>query len=162
MTMAHAVEGRYPFLDHRLVDFCNQLPDNLKLHGLTEKYLLKQLGKKWLPPEIWQRPKRPYRAPIHRSFFNQQTPEYVRELLSPEMLKQSGLFDTAAVSQLVAKAEQNRAVGESDQMALVGIISTQLLHHHFIAHFKPADPLSENDPVKVRIGGHNQPERAAA
>ena len=70
---------------------------NLKLRGLTEKYLLKQLGKKWLPKEIWQRPKRPYRAPIHRSFFNETTPEYVREMLSPEKLKQAGMFNPTAV-----------------------------------------------------------------
>jgi asparagine synthase (glutamine-hydrolysing) len=67
--MAHSVEGRFPFLDHRVVEFCNQLPPHLKLRGLTEKYLLKQAVRDLLPEEIWRRPKRPYRAPIHRSFF---------------------------------------------------------------------------------------------
>ena len=81
MAMANAVEGRFPFLDYRLVEFCNRLPANLKLHGLTEKYLLKKLGRKWLPPEIWQRPKRPYRAPIQRSFFNETAPDYVARVV---------------------------------------------------------------------------------
>jgi asparagine synthase (glutamine-hydrolysing) len=152
MAMANAVEGRFPFLDYRLVEFCNWLPANLKLHGLTEKYLLKKLGRKWLPPEIWQRPKRPYRAPIQRSFFNETAPDYVGELLSPEKLKQTGLFNPAAVSQLVEKARQGKVLGETDDMALVGIISTQLLHHHFVGNFRMPDPLSENDPVKVRVG----------
>ena len=68
MAMAHAVEGRFPFLDYRIVEFCSRLPARLKLRGLTEKYLLKQLGREWLPEDVWQRPKRPYRAPIHRCF----------------------------------------------------------------------------------------------
>jgi asparagine synthase (glutamine-hydrolysing) len=139
MAMANAVEGRYPFLDYRVVAFCNRLPANLKLRGLTEKYLLKKLGRKWLPPEIWQRRKRPYRAPIQRSFFNESAPEYVRELLSPEQLQ-------------AKKARAGSALGETDEMALVGIISTQLLHRHFITNFKVAPPLSERDPVKVRSG----------
>ncbi len=152
MAMANAVEGRFPFLDYRLVEFCNRLPANLKLHGLTEKYLLKKLGRKWLPPEIWQRPKRPYRAPIHRSFFNETALDYLPELLSPEKLKSTGLFNPAAVGQLVGKARQGGVLGETDEMALVGIISTQLVHHHFIEHFKMPAPLSESDPVKVRVG----------
>jgi asparagine synthase (glutamine-hydrolysing) len=151
MAMAHAVEGRYPLLDHRVVAFCNQLPANLKLRGLTEKYLLKQLGKTWLPREIWQRPKRPYRAPIHRSFFNATAPDYVRELLSPESLARTGWFNPAVVGQLANKARQGGALGETDEMALVGILSTQLVHHQFIDHFKLPPPLAENDPVKVRV-----------
>ncbi|HXJ55473.1 MAG TPA: asparagine synthase-related protein, partial [Verrucomicrobiae bacterium] len=71
VAMAHSVEGRFPFLDYRVVEFCSRLPADLKLRGLTEKYLLKKLGERWLPQEIWRRRKRPYRAPIHRSFFNQ-------------------------------------------------------------------------------------------
>jgi asparagine synthase (glutamine-hydrolysing) len=151
MAMAHAVEGRYPFLDYRVVAFCNQLPANLKLRGLTEKYLLKRLGRKWLPSEIWQRPKRPYRAPIHRSFFNAGAPDYVREMLSPESLARTGLFNPAAVGQLVNKAGQDGVLGETDEMALVGILSTQLVHHQFIDNFKLPPPLSESDPVKVRV-----------
>jgi len=154
MAMAHAVEGRYPFLDCRVVAFCNQLPANLKLRGLTEKYLLKQLGRKLLPPEIWQRPKRAYRAPIRRSFFNAAAPDYVRELLSPASLARTGLFNPGAVEQLVNKARQGGALGETDDMALVGILSTQLVHHQFIEHFQLTAPLSESDPVKVRSAGN--------
>ena len=152
MAMANAVEGRYPFLDYRMVDFCNRLPAKLKLRGLTEKYLLKKLGRKWLPKEIWQRPKRPYRAPIHRSFFNQAAPPYVREMLSPEKLKETGLFNPAAVNQLVQKAGQGNPIGETDDMALVGILSTQLVHQHFVSNFKKSAPLSDRDRVKVRSG----------
>ena len=150
MGMAHSIEGRFPFLDCRLVEFCNRVPPNLKLRGLTEKYILKRLGRKWLPPEIWQRPKRPYRAPIHRSFLGSATPDYVTELLSPARLRAAGLFKPEAVEQLTQKIRQGLAVSETDDMALAGIISSQLLHEQFIRGFKIAAPLSAQDRVKVR------------
>jgi asparagine synthase (glutamine-hydrolysing) len=152
VAMAHSIEGRYPFLDVRVVEFCNRLPSNLKLRGLIEKFLLKQIGRKCLPQEIWQRPKRPYRAPIHRSFFNAETEGYVRELLSPEQVARTGWFNPAAVGQLVAKVQQGGAIGETGDMALVGIISTQLVHHHFIDQFPTPPPLPAGRPVKVCHG----------
>ena len=152
VAMAHSVEGRFPFLDHRVVAFCNRLPPRLKLRGLTEKYLLKQLAREWLPDEIWRRPKRPYRAPIHRSFFNPETPDYVRELLSPEGVQAAGLFKPAAVSQLVRKIERGMRLSETDDMALAGILSSQLVHLQFVSDFKMPPPLSEADDVKVCVG----------
>jgi asparagine synthase (glutamine-hydrolysing) len=135
-AMAHSVEGRFPFLDYRVVEFCNCLPPDLKLRGMTEKWLLKQLGRTLVPPEIWRRPKRPYRAPIHRSFFN-PAPDYVTELLSIQALQDSGLFNAAAVTQLVQKATSSARLGEVDDMALAGILSAQLVYHHFVKAFRP-------------------------
>ncbi len=162
VALAHSVEGRFPFLDQRVVAFCNRLPPRLKLRGLTEKYLLKQLAREWLPDEIWRRPKRPYRAPIHRSFFplprgetgkrHNATPDYVRELLSPEQVKATGLFKPAAVSQLVRKIDRGMRLSETDDMALVGILSSQLVHLQFVTDFKMPPPLSEADDMKVYVG----------
>jgi asparagine synthase (glutamine-hydrolysing) len=140
MGMAHAVEGRFPFLDHRLVEFCCRLPSRFKLRGLTEKYLLKRLGHELLPPEIWQRTKQPYRAPIHRCLLG---------LVSPEKIAATGLFRTKAVAQLVRKIESGVVVSESDDMALAGIVSTQLVHQLFVANFKMPPPLPNSDDVKV-------------
>lgn len=151
-AMAHAVEGRFPFLDYRVIEYCNRLPARLKLRGLTEKYLLKRIARNWLPEAIWRRPKRPYRAPIHRCFFNSHTPDYVLELLSHESITRAGLFKPAAVDQLVRKLQQGSAIGETDDMALAGIVSSQLLHHQFIEHFAKPPPLSKRDDVKVCTG----------
>jgi asparagine synthase (glutamine-hydrolysing) len=148
-AMAHSVEGRFPFLDYRLVEFCNRLPARLKLNGLTEKYLLRQAAKDWLPSEILARGKRPYRAPIHRSFFNDAHLEYVREILDPVAIRAAGLFNPVAVSQLLAKIEQNRPLGETDDMALVGVISSQLVQQRFVAGFSREASLSDNNDVKV-------------
>lgn len=149
MMMAHSVEGRFPFLDHRVVEFCNQLPAYFKLRVLKDKYLLRKVGQQWLPPEIAQRPKRPYRAPIHRCFYKGVAPEYVRELLSPNWLDASGLFNPIAVGQLLHKLEKGTSLGETEDMALAGIISSQLVHQQFVAGMCPVPALAEKDDVKV-------------
>jgi asparagine synthase (glutamine-hydrolysing) len=152
MAMGHSVEGRFPFLDHRVVSFCNRLHPNLKLHGLTEKYLLKEVSREWLPPEIVDRPKQPFRAPIHRAFFNDAPPEYLEELLSPAAIHGSGFFNPGAVSSLVAKLKQGHGLSETDDMALAGIISTQLVGRQFVSQFSTSTPLNERDDVKVVLG----------
>lgn len=149
VAMAHSVEGRYPFLDVRMMEFCNRLPARLKLRALTDKYLLRQLASQYLPEQIWKRRKRPYRAPIHRSFFNSATPAYVRELLSDSHVTASGIFNPIAVHQLVAKLEQGKAIGETDDMALVGVLSTLLVQQKYVANFTAAPALSGRDDVKV-------------
>ena len=68
MAMANSVEGRYPFLDYRVIEFCSMLPDEFKLKGLNEKFLLKSLLKGQIPESIIKRPKQPYRAPISSVF----------------------------------------------------------------------------------------------
>jgi len=149
MGMANSVEGRFPFLDHRLVEFCSRLPPALKLRGLTEKYLLKQVAREWLPADICDRPKQPFRAPIHHSFFNSGRLEYVRELLSPGAIASAGLFNPAAVSRLTAKLDTGTPLGETDDMALAGILSSQLVVEQFITRFAMPSPIGPGDDVKA-------------
>jgi asparagine synthase (glutamine-hydrolysing) len=133
VAMAHSVEGRYPFLDYRVVEFCNRLPSDVKQRGLTEKWLLRRLAARLIPTEIWQRTKRPYRAPIQRTFFRGVSGmDYVSDLLSSEALRQSGYFKPEAVGKLVVKAKGEGQLSEVDEMALVGILSTQLVDHWLV------------------------------
>jgi asparagine synthase (glutamine-hydrolysing) len=152
VAMAHSIEGRFPFLDHRVVEFCNQQPAHYKLRGLDEKHLLKRAVRDLLPPAIWDRPKRPYRAPIHRSFFpDSQALDWVAEALSPARLEAVGCFEPQAVAGLFKKIERIGALGETDDMALAGLLSTQLLHQQFISDYRPLPPLDERDDVKTVI-----------
>jgi asparagine synthase (glutamine-hydrolysing) len=133
VAMAHSVEGRYPFLDYRVVEFCNRLPADQKQRGLTEKWLLRQLAKRLVPSEIWRRTKRPYRAPIQRTFLSSVLgADYVGEMLSSSAIRRSGLFNAGAVEKLVRKARGEAQLSEVDEMALVGILSTQLVDHWFV------------------------------
>jgi asparagine synthase (glutamine-hydrolysing) len=145
MLMANSVEGRFPFLDHRVIEFANSLPAPLKMKVLNEKYLLKQAMARYLPREIVQRYKQPYRAPDIAAFFAARPPEYVQELLSPSALRSAGYFDPARVERLLAKVRAGRAIGNKDNMAFVGILSTQIWHHWFVDGFRThfAAPASE-------------------
>ncbi|MDP2338135.1 MAG: asparagine synthase (glutamine-hydrolyzing), partial [Bacteroidota bacterium] len=67
MAMGNSVEGRYPFLDYRVIEFCSKLPDNQKLNCLNEKFILKKLSVGKIPNSITNRPKQAYRAPITSS-----------------------------------------------------------------------------------------------
>lgn len=131
MAMAHGIEGRFPFLDHRLAEFAGRIPPRWKMKGLCEKYLLKRAAGKLVPDEIIQRPKQPYRAPEAVAFFG--TPEqplknaYAEDMLSSTQIQHDGIFQAKAVERLVHKARSGRAIGAKDNMALVGILSTQIL-----------------------------------
>jgi asparagine synthase (glutamine-hydrolysing) len=134
MLMGNSVEGRFPFLDHRVAEFAASLPDGLRLRGLKDKNLLRRSVRGLLPAEVSQRPKRPYRAPIAPSFVGKGAPDYVAELLDPARLVQTGLFAPKMVQLLLDKCRRSEGggVGEMDDMALVGVISIQLLHEQFV------------------------------
>ncbi|WP_291864620.1 asparagine synthase (glutamine-hydrolyzing) [Maribacter sp.] len=132
MAMAHSIEGRYPFLDHRIIDFCMQLPSEYKLKGLNEKYLLKKMMKGKLPEEIRNRPKQAYRSPIRSAFAQEGLPLYLKSLLEVEKIKEFGLFNENHVGNLLKKMRSNHPVSEIDNMAITGILSTQIVYDTFI------------------------------
>ncbi|MBI2816964.1 MAG: asparagine synthase (glutamine-hydrolyzing) [Acidobacteria bacterium] len=133
MAMAHSIEGRFPFLDHRVVQLAASIPPRLKMKALNEKYILKRCAKRLVPDCVTERPKQPYRAPEGKSFFRgARGLDYVEAALSPEHIRRTGLFDSAAVCALVNKFREGRAIGIKDNMALTGIVSTQLIADQFV------------------------------
>ena len=132
MAMANSVEGRYPFLDYRVIEFCSSLPDRLKLNGLNEKYLLKKLMQGRIPESIVHRPKQPYRAPIRSVFMGKDRPGYVDEMLSEKTTKLSGIFNYESISALLEKIEKTGTASEMDNMVLAAVISTHLVYKQFI------------------------------
>jgi len=143
VAMAHAVEGRFPFLDYRVVRFASELPVNLKMKALQEKYLLKQCARNLIPPSVLSRTKQPYRAPDGDSLLSPAARNYVEELLSPSAIERFGIFNPVAVSKLLDKFRSGRAIGIKDNMALVGIVSTQLLAHQFLRNWIRKDSYHE-------------------
>jgi asparagine synthase (glutamine-hydrolysing) len=132
MSMANSVEGRYPFLDYRLIEFCAGLPSSFKLKGINEKYLLKKLMKERIPESIIKRPKQPYRAPIQSVFLSKTSPEYIKNMLSEAYTKSTGIFDYNSISGLLNKIERTDMVSELDNMTMTSVISTHLLYYQFI------------------------------
>ena len=148
MAMAHAVEGRYPFLDHRVVAFAAALPPLLKMKVLDQKYLLKQAARGLVPESIRKRPKQPYRAPDGKSFLG-PAGSYVETILSPDIVRGQGIFDPRAVAALCAKFASGRATGTGDNMAFVAILSTGLLLDAFVKRHETASP--DHTPVEQPV-----------
>lgn len=144
MASANAVEGRYPFLDHRVVEFASTIPPWYKIMGLKEKMVLKKAMRRELPREILARVKQPYMAPDSNSFFQDNPPEYISEMLSEAMLQKSGLFNPDAVKHLKNKCARlsHAHMSFKDNMSFVGILSTQLLWHRFVDNSLASRPLA--------------------
>ena len=140
MAMAHGVEGRFPFLDHRLFEFAASLPHGTKLNGLREKDILRRWAGSIVPPQVRQRTKQPYRAPDAASFFGKDQPEYVREMLDRTSLERTGFFDPRAVAGLARRCDAGRVAGFAENQALVAILSTQIWYHEFCAQTNVALP----------------------
>jgi len=135
MLMANSVEGRFPYLDHRLIEFANRLDPRLKMRVLNEKYLLKKAGQGLIPPSILDRPKQPYRAPDAVSLLGPAEPGYVAELLAPDVVSRAGYFDAAKVTRLTRKLQsavrQGQQVSHRESLTWVTILSTQAWHSTF-------------------------------
>jgi len=139
MAMGNSVELRVPYLDHRLIDFMATVPSAYKIFGLNEKYILKKLFKEYLPKEILYRAKNPYRAPIRNSFIaNNNFP--IEDILDEVKIFEAGVFNSSKVKMLLQKAKKSESLSELDNMALAGIISTQLLYNHFLSQKRNAVP----------------------
>ena len=150
MAMAHSVEGRYPFLDYRVVEFAAKLPVNLKMKVLNEKYLLKRCCGGLVPASILGRRKQPYRAPDGRCFFDAGAAAYVQDLLSPRSVEETGIFDSKAVGVIVNKFTAGKAASVRDDMALVGVLSTQLLATQFTTQNREQAELCKQQTSSVK------------
>jgi asparagine synthase (glutamine-hydrolysing) len=140
MLMAHSVEGRFPFLDQDVVALANSLPAAYKLRVLDEKHVLKRAAEQLVPREILARKKQPYRAPDALSFVSGDVPDYVHEALCESALREANVFEPQPVMQLLRKCRaaaltlgRDAQFSNADNMALVGVLSTQLLHRQLVA-----------------------------
>ena len=108
MSMAHSLEVRPPFLDHRLVEFAARLPQNLKIRGGKLKFVLRELMKDRLPRSVVQRPKEGFDIPAHH---------WLRTVLKPLMLdtlnersvRESGIFSWPAIDHAIRAHLERRA-----------------------------------------------------
>jgi asparagine synthase (glutamine-hydrolysing) len=131
VAMASGIEPRFPFLDEDVVAFAASIEPSLKLRGLTDKWILRRLAERYLPADVAARRKHMFRASpvVHAA----GRPRWVEELLSPESLRKTALFDPDGVRRALA----GRTRGDSSprgsllEAGLSGVVSTQLLHHLF-------------------------------
>jgi asparagine synthase (glutamine-hydrolysing) len=120
MSMAAGVEVRVPFLDLDLVDFAARVPARLKQRGVTGKWILKSAMAPYLPADVIHRPKTGFGAPMRR-WIKQELRTLVGDLLCAESLRRRGLFEPAAVQQLMAANDIGRVDGAYTLLSLLNI-----------------------------------------
>ncbi len=137
--MGNSIELRLPFLDFRVIEFAAKLPAHWKIRGLNEKYILKKAFKDIVPDNIRNRAKQPYRAPIKEAFRTDEPGSYVNDLLSEDSITKAGYFDSKKVGLLGKRFARHseQPANEVQNMALIGILSTQILHQKFVDEFAP-------------------------
>jgi asparagine synthase (glutamine-hydrolysing) len=145
MLMAHSVEGRFPFLDRQVAALAESLPPAYKLRVLDEKHVLKRVGCGLIPKAILERKKQPYRAPDALAFLGPTAREWIEEVASPKALELAGVFRPREARQLIDKCLSHTGDAQfsnADNMALVGVLSTQLVYERIIRRLSaPHRPL---------------------
>lgn len=134
-SMANGIELRVPFLDHRIVEFCAAIPEDLKMRGFSEKAVLRDAMRGLIPETIRRRRKRPFYTPITDWFFREPAPEYVEDALSPTSIRRAGVFDVDGVSRLrsMGKAAVPRSFDAVRiEWALMGVLGIQLMDALFV------------------------------
>jgi len=127
MLMGNSVEGRFPFLDHLLAEAALAMPAAARMPLLREKQLLKDAVADLIPPAIVARPKQPYRAPDAAAFVAGPGRALADEALDPQALAAAGFWQPERVASLVRKWQAGRLTSARENMAFIGVLSTQLL-----------------------------------
>ena len=128
MTMAASLEGRVPFLDHKLVEFASSLPPGLKVRGFEGKYLLKKVAEKWLPRDLVYRKKEGFPMPLG-NWFRGEAREFLRDYINPQTVKNRDIFDTNEIELLLNEHEN----GLNDHSSILWmLINIEIWYRMFI------------------------------
>ncbi|KJS66626.1 MAG: hypothetical protein JL50_11330 [Peptococcaceae bacterium BICA1-7] len=128
MSMANSLESRVPFLDYRIVEFAFKLPSQMKLNGLTTKYIIKQSVAKYLPEKILNKRKMGFPTPIGK-WFEGIHREWVKDIIFDTKFKQRGIFNTEfVISLLDGKYKDNRYW----ERIIWTVLNVELWHRLFI------------------------------
>jgi asparagine synthase (glutamine-hydrolysing) len=127
-SMAVSLEVRAPYLDPRVAEFAAALPSRYKLHGYTSKYILKRASKGLVPPFVWRRGKKGFGVPFAKWLKGELRP-LAHDLLSPERLRRSGLFNPEYVARLQDEHEQGVA---NHRKLLWTLLSFELWRESFV------------------------------
>ena len=143
VDMANAMEARPPFLDHHLAEYAAMLPPSMRIHGRTEKYVLREAMKGLLPETLYKREKFAFMAPpAHTDPKKWAAMKTLAERhLNPEAIESAGLLDAEGVTALFKLHESPDTSGATQTQldAVINhLIGVQVLHEQFIASDIPA------------------------
>ena len=148
MSAAHAVEARYPFIDHEVAAAALQLPHEYRLKGNErEKHILKEAFRDIVPDSIINRPKYPFRAPDGELMLDQAFAKFMPDR---DEIEAAGIFDADIAARFVARLTP-AAIGQREMQALTVLVSTQMLHRQFCAGGMPAPRSLNNLTVRTDL-----------
>lgn len=151
MSMANSVENRCPFLNHKLVDFVNSLPLDMRLKSnIKEKFILQQAFKNLLPKNILFRAKQPYRSPDSKPFISCNRPDYINDLLNPKRLTSIDFIDANFCQGFIKRlnsVEMAEKLSPRENQALIALLSIVLLDSQFIRNENNAF----NNNIKLNV-----------
>jgi asparagine synthase (glutamine-hydrolysing) len=132
MEMAHSIEGRVPFLDHKLVELIVRQPVNQKIRGMTEKYVLREAVKDVITDSVYSRQKHPFLSPPATLNPEDTFHDYVQETLRGKIFASMPFFDQKAVIELLDRmpSMDDGARTANDQILMV-LVSLCVLHERF-------------------------------
>jgi asparagine synthase (glutamine-hydrolysing) len=134
MSMAASTEVRVPLLDDQVVALAGRIPPELKLRGLTRKYIFKRSMERTLPKEVVWRPKAGFGAPV-RAWMAGELREMIGDLLSPASVRARGLFDVAEVQRLIAANESGH---EDNALRLWALLTLEIWQQEFLDNRRTA------------------------
>ncbi len=140
LSMSHSVEARVPFMDHKLVELAAQIPPDLKLNGMDEKYLLKKIMAEHMPQHPQQFKKRAFYTPIKEWFFTSDKVLDIESFISEQAVTKAGIFDSDAVDEMVDEIVQFATPTTFDdyhllmklEWSLMVVLTVQILHWLFV------------------------------
>ena len=140
LSMATGVEVRVPFLDIELVNFACKIPPELKLKGMTTKYILRKLMEKYLPKEVIYRPKAGFGAPV-RKWIIEDLDILIQERLSRKTINAKGIFNAEKVLDLI---EQNKKGKIDASYSILALLAIDSWLNQFNTY---SDKLETNHPI---------------
>jgi asparagine synthase (glutamine-hydrolysing) len=140
MLMAFGVEGRVPFLDHRLVELGLSLPDDVKIRGHQGKWVLKEWARLYLPPGHLERPKRGFHVPVGDWLRGERVTAIGQRLAANRGIQR--WFELGAVADLIAEAKAGRGTDRE----LWGLMQFSIWHRMFIEQ-PGLRPTPDEDPL---------------
>ena len=123
-TMSVGLEGREPFLDHRIIEFVSQLPSSYKIKDGNKKYILKSIVHDYIPKEMIDRPKMGFGIPLNE-WFGDELKKYVLEYLDSGKVAKTGLLNASEVERLKKQWLQNSSFGANK----IWLILTFMMWH---------------------------------
>ena len=109
--MAHSLELRVPFVDHRVIEYCAKIPANLKIRGVEKKHLLKKVSKKYIPKSVISHRKQGFSSPM-ASWLRHDLKEYTAQILCSKHLDRQGIFNSAYVSSILSDHYERRSLND--------------------------------------------------